>query len=102
MSQNFILAPTPSAAFVTELHYYYRPESITTTTTGSSWLGDNASDALLYGSLCEAYIFMKGEADLFKTYTQRYQESLVRLKNYAEGMENSDNYRSGMTRVQKT
>ena len=45
---------------------------------------------------------MKGEADLFKTYTQRYQESLVRLKNYAEGMENSDNYRMGMSRVQKT
>ena len=100
--QNFILAPTPSADFVTELHYYYRPTSITTTSDGTSWLGTNAPDALLYGTLCEAYIFMKGEPDLFKTYTERYQESLVRLKNYAEGMENSDNYRMGMSRVQKT
>ena len=100
--QNFILAPTPSADFVTELHYYYRPTSITTSSDGTSWLGTNAPDALLYGTLCEAYIFMKGEPDLFKTYTERYQESLVRLKNYAEGMENSDNYRMGMSRVQKT
>ena len=96
------MAPTPSADFVTELHYYYRPTSITTTSDGTSWLGTNAPDALLYGTLCEAYIFMKGEPDLFKTYTERYQESLVRLKNYAEGMENSDNYRMGMSRVQKT
>ena len=71
--QNFILAPTPSADFVTELHYYYRPTSITTTSDGTSWLGTNAPDALLYGTLCEAYIFMKGEPDLIKTYTERYQ-----------------------------
>jgi hypothetical protein len=96
---NFILAPTPNAAFTTELHYFYRPTSITATDDGTSWLGDNAPDAMLYASLVEAYIFMKGEPDLIQLYTQRWQESLLRLKNYAEGMENSDNYRQGMVTI---
>jgi len=100
--QNFILAPTPNSNYSTELHYYYRPTSITASGDGTSWLGTNAPDALLYASLCEAYIYMKGEQDLFTQYTQRFQEAVVRLKNYAEGMENSDNYRDGMVRVQRT
>ena len=96
---TFILAPTPSADFTTELHYFYRPTSITATSDGTSWLGDNAADALLYASLVEAYIYMKGEQDMIQLYTQRFQESILRLKNYAEGLENSDNYREGMLRL---
>jgi hypothetical protein len=100
--QNFILAPTPDSSYTTELHYYYRPTSITTSGDGTSWLGTNAPDAMLYASLCEAYIYMKGEQELLTQYTQRFQEAVVRLKNYAEGMENSDNYRDGMVRVKRT
>ena len=96
---TFILAPTPSANFTTELHYFYRPTSITSTSDGTSWLGDNATDALLYASLVEATVYMKGEADMLQLYTQRFQESILRLKNYAEGLENSDNYREGMLRL---
>ena len=93
--QNFIVAPTPDASYVAELHYFYRPTSITTVDTGITWIGTNASDALLYGCLVEAYTFMKGEADIIKMYSDRYMESISRLKNYAEGMEDKDAFRSG-------
>ena len=96
---NFIIAPTPDQAYSTELHYYYRPASITT--TGTSWFGDNAPDALLYGCLTEAYTFMKGEPAVIQMYEKRFVEAVTRLKIYAEGVENTDAYRIGLTRVPK-
>ncbi len=95
---NFIIAPVPAGNYPVELHYYYRPESIVTANT--TWLGDNAQQALLYGCLVEAYTFMKGEPDLLNLYNQRFNESLARLKNYGEGRENDDAYRDGLIRVQ--
>ena len=169
---NFILAPTPNAAFTAELHYYYRPSSLTTsqflltvnsvtgtfqatetitggtsgasttissivsattfnviipstdfsvgeTVTGATsgatgtvvstgadatetWLSENAPNALLYGSLVEAYTFMKGEPDVMKMYSDRFTESLIRLKDYGEARENSDAYRDGLVRRERT
>ena len=93
--ETFIVSPTPDSAYTAELHYFYRPASITTDDSGITWIGTNASDALLYGSLVEAYIFMKGEADVIKMYSDRYMESISRLKNYAEGMEDKDAFRAG-------
>lgn len=100
--QNFILGPTPDSNYTTELHYYYRPQSITATDDGQSWLGTNAPDALLYASLVEAYTFMKGEADMLQLYTARFSEAIQRLKVYAEGRENTDAYREGLVRVPVT
>ena len=76
-----------------ELHYFYRPTSITTSDDGTSWLGDNAEIALLYASLLEAYTFMKGEGDLIKLYNDRYIEGLQTLKNMGEAEQVSDEYR---------
>lgn len=94
---TFILAPVPAAAYEAELHYYYRPNSIVD--AGTSWLGNNAEQALLYGSLFEAYTYMKGESDLVQLYNNRFLESLNRLKNFGEGRENADSYRDGLIRV---
>ena len=99
---NLILAPTPDQAYTVELHYYYRPQSITATASGTSWFGDNAPDALFYACLVEANIFMKGDQAVSQEYTQRFTEALVRLKNYAEGVENTDAYRVGMVYARKT
>ena len=99
---TFILGPTPNANFTVELHYVYRPTSITTSADGTSWLGTNAPDALLYGSLVQAYSFMKGEADLIANYTQQYNEALSRLKVFAEGRSTKDAYRTGIIRQQVT
>tara|TARA_R100000315_G_C5209256_1_gene124050 strand:+ start:269 stop:910 length:642 start_codon:yes stop_codon:yes gene_type:complete len=101
-SDSFILGPTPNANFTVELHYVYRPTSITASGDGTSWLGTNAPDALLYGSLVQAYSFMKGEADLISNYTQQYNEALSRLKVFAEGRSTKDAYRTGIIRQQVT
>ena len=99
---NFIIAPTPDASYDCELHYFYRPESITQVDDGTSWLGTNAPNTLLYACLTEAYIFMKGESDVIAMYNERYAESVSRLKNYGEGVENTDAYREGLVRIPKS
>jgi len=93
---NFILAPTPNASFTAELHYLYRPASLTAgSDSGTTWLSENAELTLLYGSLVEAYIFMKGEQDVMAMYDKRFQESLVGLKLLGEAKETTQNYRVG-------
>jgi len=94
---SFILGPTPDAAYDVELHYYYYPESIVTAST--TWLGDNFDSVLLYGSLVEAYTYMKGEADIMGFYNTKYQEALALAKRLGDGMERSDAYRSGQARI---
>ena len=90
---TFLLAPTPDSSYTMELHYFFRPISITTSGDGTSWLGTNAELCLLYGSLCEAYLFMKGEPDILKEYTDRFIESIQWLKNLGEGKQTRDQYR---------
>tara|TARA_R100000231_G_scaffold32034_1_gene28131 strand:- start:4508 stop:5143 length:636 start_codon:yes stop_codon:yes gene_type:complete len=94
---TFIVAPTPDTTYTVQLHYYYDPPSIVTSST--SWLGDNAETVLLYGTLLEAYSFMKGEADLLNLYTKRYEEALANLYNLGKGYNRSDSYRNGESRV---
>ena len=96
---SFILGPTPDSNYAVELHYYYYPESITTAADGRTWLGDNFDSVLLYGSLVEAYTFMKGEQDMIQLYNQKYMEALALAKRLGDGLERSDAYRSGQARV---
>ena len=93
---TFILGPTPDDNYHVELHYYYYPESIVTANT--TWLGDNFDSVLLYGSLVEAYTYMKGEADMMTLYNQKYMEALALAKRLGDGMERQDAYRSGQYR----
>ena len=90
---TFLLAPTPNDALTMELHYFFRPTSISSTADGTSWLGDNAELALLYASLVEAYTFMKGEPELLTFYNNRYLESLQGLKRLGEGQQTTEEYR---------
>ena len=88
----FLLAPTPDQAYTMEIHYFYRPASITTVSSGTTWLGDNAELALLYGALVEAYTFMKGEAELLSLYNNRFLEAIQWLKILGEGKQTRDEY----------
>ena len=97
---TFILGPTPDAAYGTELHYFYYPESIVT--ASNTWLSDNYDPALLYGSLVEAYTNMKGEQDMIGLYDGKYKEALGQLKRLGDGLERQDAYRSGQARVPVT
>ena len=95
---TFILGPTPDTTYTIELHYYYYPESITTAASGQTWLGDNFDSVLLYGSLVEAYTFMKGEQDMLTLYDTKFKEALALAKRLGDGMERQDAYRSGQYR----
>ena len=97
---TLILGPTPDSNYQVELHYYYYPQSIVTAST--SWLGDNFETVLLYGTLREAYIYMKGEQDMIQYYEQKYQESLGLLKLLGEGKDRRDAFRSGLNRIPVT
>jgi hypothetical protein len=94
---NFIMSPTPNANYSVELHYFYRPASLTAgAESGTTWLSINAELTLLYGALIEAYVFMKGDPDLTATYDKRFQESLMGLKLLGEARQVTDEYRTGM------
>jgi hypothetical protein len=97
---TMILGPTPDLAYTAELHYYYYPPSIVTNST--SWLGNNFETVLLYGSLREAYTYLKGEQDMMQYYEQKYQESLGLLKRLGDGLDRQDAYRSGQVRIPVT
>ena len=97
---TMLLGPTPNANYTAELHYYYYPVSIVT--AGTSWLGNNFDSVLLYGSLREAYTYLKGEADMMQYYEQKYQEALGQLKRLGDGLDRQDAYRSGQARVPVT
>jgi len=87
-----IVAPVPDADYSIELHYLYKPNSLTVDTTGT-WLSNNARNGLLYGALVEAYTFMKGDADLMQDYEKRFLLEVTRLKNQAEARGRRDEYR---------
>jgi len=94
----FLLGPTPDQNYEVELHYFYYPESITTVAGGQTWLGENFDPVLLYGTLVEAYTYMKGEADMMQLYEGKYKEALALAKRLGDGLERQDAYRSGQYR----
>ena len=96
---TFIVAPAPDANLTDELHYFYIPQSITVASSGESWLGTNATDALLYASLVEAYTFMKGEPDILSGYENRFKEALGRLTLESDGYNRRDAYRDGYRKI---
>tara|TARA_Y100001972_G_scaffold56651_1_gene69709 strand:+ start:332 stop:982 length:651 start_codon:yes stop_codon:yes gene_type:complete len=94
--ENFLIAPAPNASYTGELHYYYRPQSLTAgSESGTTWLSINAKIALLYASLIEAYTFMKGEQDVMGMYNQKFQEAIVGIKMLGEAKEVTEEYRVG-------
>jgi hypothetical protein len=94
---TFILGPTPNGTYTAELHYFYYPPSIVD--AGTSWLGDNMDSVLLYGSLVEAYTYMKGEQDMMQLYDGKFKEAMMLAKRLGDGLERSDAYRSGQFRA---
>jgi hypothetical protein len=94
---SFIIGPTPDGTYSVELHYYYYPESIVT--AGTTWLGDNFDSVLLYGTICEALVYMKGESDMVKLAQDRYVQAIALYKNLADGKQRADAYRDGQVRV---
>lgn len=97
---TFMVGPTPDAAYNAELHYYSYPESIVDAVDGRTWLGDNFDSVLLYGTMCEALTYMKGDPDMLKLYQDRYVQAVALYKNLADGKQRGDAYRGGQVRTQ--
>lgn len=95
-NNTVILGPTPNVLYNMEMHYNAYPTSIVD--AGTTWLGNNFDSALLYGSLLEAYTFMKGEEATLQLYTARYQEAMSLLKQLGDGKDRQDTYRSGQVK----
>jgi hypothetical protein len=94
---SFMVGPTPDAAYSVELHYFFMPTSIVE--AGTTWLGDNFDTVLLYGSLVEAAIFMKIDAQTEGIVLEtKYKEALALAKRLGDGLERQDAYRSGQYR----
>lgn len=100
---NFVLGPVPEQSFPVVLHYFFRPASLTVgPEDGITWLSENAELSLLYGTIFEAYTFLKGDQDMMQLYAARFSESLGRLKDLGEGKETTTDYRDGKVRVQRS
>jgi hypothetical protein len=95
-SDTFILAPTPNSNFTFELHYFYRPQSLTDSSS-TTWMSENAINALLYGSLAEGAMYLKNFESI-PVYEQRFQEAIMMLKNLGEAKSTRDQYRYGEIR----
>jgi hypothetical protein len=93
-----VSAPAASLGGTVGTPFYITVQAINNA-EGTSWLGENYSPVLLYGSLLEAYIFMKGEQDVIASYTAKYQEAMTQLKRLGDGLERGDAYREGQTRL---
>ena len=98
-TDNFIVAPTPDSNYTLELHYYYRPASLTTDDSGTTWISTNAPDALLYACLVEAYGFLKGPTDMFTLYEQKYKTELQKFAAMQVGRRRRDDYTDGTIRI---
>ena len=97
---TFILAPTPSSDFTFELHYFYRPASLTAAgDSGTTWLSTNASNAMLYGCLVEGAIFMKSSPEETLIYEQKFKEALATLKLLGESKDVKDEDRYDNVRM---
>jgi hypothetical protein len=96
---SFIVAPTPNGNYSVELHYYAYPESIVDAADGETWLSTNYSPALLYGTLIEGYLFLKGEPDLMSAYEKKFQDALGQLNRLGTGLERGDAYRDGQAKI---
>tara|TARA_R100001377_G_scaffold77971_1_gene55499 strand:- start:68 stop:706 length:639 start_codon:yes stop_codon:yes gene_type:complete len=97
---TFLLGPTPDVTYTFELHYKYRPASLTTTSgSETTWLSDNAPDALLYGTLVEAATFLKIPEETAQ-YEQRFIQAINGLKNLGQGYGAIDEYRYDIAKGQ--
>ena len=96
-----MLAPTPDSNYTFELHYFYRPASLTAgLENGTTWLSDNAPNALLYGSLVEAAVYLKNDSDI-AVFQSKFSEAIGLSKNLGEAEAVTDEFRSGKVERQR-
>jgi hypothetical protein len=92
------LGPAPDLNYVAQMGYFYQPPSIVD--SGTSWLGDHFSHALITGSLVEACVYMKTEDNLWTRYSGAFDKDVAMDDAYAKGRTKKDTYQDPDTRIQ--
>ena len=95
---NFCIAPTPSTNYSVQLGYVYRPTQLSSTNT-TTWISNNAPEALLYACLIQAYSYTKGPADMVQYFENSYNQAVQGLGVEQQGRRRRDEYRDGMIRI---
>jgi|TARA_R110002020_G_scaffold51383_1_gene145379 hypothetical protein len=97
---NFwVVAPTPNATYEITLAYIKQPASITTSNSTTTYLSNKYQDLLLYGTLVEAYGYLKGPADMLQYYEQSYQRALASYSIEQQGRRRRDEWQDGAIRT---
>tara|TARA_R110002020_G_scaffold8445_1_gene33910 strand:- start:120 stop:767 length:648 start_codon:yes stop_codon:yes gene_type:complete len=90
----FEVSPIPDTNYTVEVHYLYKPASLTAgSDSGTTVLSTDYPEALLYGTLAEAAVFLKETPDVIGNFEARFKEALARMKNLSEGRKQRDEYR---------
>jgi hypothetical protein len=92
------MAPTPDQAYNVQLSYVYTPDHLSATNT-TTYLSDNAPELLLYGTLVEAYGFLKGPLDMYKLYSDKYNVAMQGFALEQVGRRRRDEYQDGTPRI---
>jgi len=95
---TFYIAPTPAQNYVVELGYIYRPVQLSSTNP-TTWISNNAPEALLYACLIQAYSYTKGPTEMLQYFKQSYKEAIQGLGVEQQGRRRRDEYRDGMLRI---
>ena len=97
---SFEVTPVPDSGYTVELHYLYKPASLTSgSDSGTTFLSTDYPDALLYGTLVEGAIFLKESPDVIGQFEARFKEAVARMKTLSEGRGTRDEYRYDQLRT---
>ena len=90
----FELSPIPDSNYTVEVHYLYKPASLTSgADSGTTILSTDYPEALLYGTLAECAVYLKETPETIGNFEARFKEALARMKNLSEGRKQRDEYR---------
>ena len=98
-NDNWVVAPTPDAAYVLTMAYIKQPTTITTSNSTTTELSTKQPDLLLYACLSEAFKFLKGPENMLQIYEASYQEALQTFAAEQQGRRRRDEYRDGALRL---
>ena len=98
-NDNWVVAPTPDAAYDLTMAYIKQPTTITTSDSTTTEISTKQPDLLLYACLVESFKFLKGPDNMIQLYEASYQEALQTCAAEQQGRRRRDEYRDGVLRI---
>ena len=98
-NDNWVVAPTPDAAYDLTMAYIKQPTTITTSDSTTTEISTKQPDLLLYACLVESFKFLKGPDNMIQLYEASYQEALQTFAAEQQGRRRRDEYRDGVLRI---